>query len=658
MAKVPDGKRARHAALVAELAEHDRRYYVLDDPSITDADYDRLFAELVELEARYPDLVSPESPSQRVGGAVAAGFASLEHRAPMLSLANGFDEMDLVEFDRRVREGLGADEVAYALETKLDGLAISLSYERGRLIAAATRGDGLTGEDVTHNVRTIRAVPLKMTGEEPPPDFLEVRGEIYLPRRAFERLNAAHLDAGQKPFANPRNAAAGSLRQLDPSVTADRALTLYCYGIGAVEGAELPATHSGTLAWLERRGFRISPLNEVARGPDACLEYYRRILERRDTLPYDIDGIVIKVDDLAAREELGQVARAPRWALAMKFPPEEAQTTVEAIEVQVGRTGALTPVAKLAPVTVGGVTVTSATLHNADEVARKDVRVGDTVTVRRAGDVIPEVVRVEMDHRPRDAQPFEMPAEVPEFARERLLRQLEHFVSRKAMDIEGLGARIVAQFVDADLVARPSDLYFLERERLLALERFGEKSVDNLLAAIDASRETTLGRFLFALGIPEVGEVTAQALAARFGDLDRLAEASQETLLDVEDVGPVVAASIVRFFESETNRAEIARLTNDAGIHWPVPETPESGAALEGLTFVLTGSLEGFTRDELSAAIAAQGGRVTGSVSKKTDYVVAGASPGSKLDKAERLGVPVLDETGIRALLEAGPEAP
>lgn len=647
----PDSARARHAELVAQISEHDRRYYVLDDPSITDAAYDRLFAELLELEKAHPELVSPQSPSQRVGGSVAAGFEALRHRAPMLSLNNGFEERDLIEFDRRVREALGEDEVEYALETKLDGLAISLSYEQGRLVSAATRGDGETGENVTHNVRTIRAVPLAMTGDEAPPEFIEVRGEIYLPRRAFERLNSAQLDTGSKPFANPRNAAAGSLRHLDPSVTADRPLTIYCYGLGAVEGAALPQTHAETLAWLERRGFRISPLNEVTRGVEGCLDYYRRVLERRSELAYDIDGIVVKVNDLRAREELGQVARAPRWALAMKFPPEEAQTLVEAIEVQVGRTGALTPVAKLKPVTVGGVTVSSATLHNADEVARKDVRVGDTVTVRRAGDVIPEVVRVELEHRPDDAEPFQMPDEVPEFERERRLRQLEHFVSRKAMDIEGLGSKIVAQLVDAGLVSRPSDLYGLERDALVELERLGEKSVDNLLAAIDASRKTTLARFLFALGIPEVGEVTAASLAARFGDLDALAEASEEDLLDVEDVGPVVAGAIVRYFADPQNRDEIARLTGEAGIHWPKAAARPEDDSLEGLTFVLTGTLEGFTRDELTAEIGARGGRVTGSVSKKTDYLVAGASPGSKRDKAERLGVPILDEAGIRAML-------
>ena len=647
----PDSARARHAELVKEITEHDRRYYVLDDPSITDAAYDRLFAELLEIEKAHPELITSESPSQRVGGTVAAGFETVRHRMPMLSLSNGFEAQDLVDFDRRVRDALGRDEIDYALETKLDGLAISLSYERGRLVSAATRGDGETGENVTHNVRTIRAVPLAMTGDETPPEFIEVRGEIYLPRRAFERLNAAQLDAGSKPFANPRNAAAGSLRHLDPSVTAERPLTIYCYGVGAVEGAELPTTHARTLAWLERRGFRISPLNEVARGVEGCLEYYRRVLERRTGLAYDIDGIVVKVNDLGARKELGQVARAPRWALAMKFPPEEAQTLVEAIDVQVGRTGALTPVAKLRPVTVGGVTVSSATLHNADEVARKDVRVGDTVTVRRAGDVIPEVVRVEMAHRPDDAQPFEMPEAVPEFERERRLRQLEHFVSRKAMDIEGLGSKIVAQLVDADLVSRPSDLYGLEREALLELERLGEKSVDNLLAAIDASRQTTLARFLFALGIPEVGEVTASSLAARFGDLDALAEASEEDLLKVEDVGPIVAGAIVRFFADPENRDELTRLTDEAGIHWPKPANRAQDDSLEGLTFVLTGTLEGFTRDELTAAISARGGRVTGSVSKKTDYVVAGASPGSKRDKAERLGVPILDEAGIRSML-------
>lgn len=648
--------RARHAALVAEIKAHDRRYYALDDPSITDAEYDRLFAALQALEAADPTLIDADSPTQRVGGQVRDGFASVRHAQPMLSLANGFDASDLEDFDRRVRKGLGLDAdappVAYAAETKLDGLAISLRYEAGVLTVAATRGDGSTGEDVTHNVRTVRSIPLRLDTADPP-EVLEVRGEIYMPRSGFDRLNDAQLEAGQKPFANPRNAAAGSLRQLDPNVTATRPLTMYCYGVGEIRGAPLPATHSATLEWLAALGLRTSPLSAVVEGASGALAYYDSVLQQRDGLAYDIDGVVIKVNGLADQLELGQFARAPRWALAMKFPPEEAQTEVLAIDVQVGRTGALTPVARLAPVRVGGVTVTNATLHNEDELRRRDVRVGDTVTVRRAGDVIPEIVRVELDRRPPDTAPFEMPAYSKSFDRERRIRGLEHFVSRRAMDIDGLGERIVAQLVDAGLVETPADLYTLEADALLALERMGEKSVDNLLGAIARSRRTTLSRFLYALGIPEVGEVTATAYAQHFGRLEPLLEADAETLMEIPDVGPVVARETVACLSDPATRTLITRLREEGGVHWPehVNSGGEDGP-LTGQTFVITGTLEAFTRDELTARLVALGARVTGSVSSKTRYLVAGSAAGSKLDKAQRLGVTVLDEAGVIELIE------
>lgn len=658
MARIPKSALARHAALSAQIREHDRRYYQLDDPSITDAQYDALFAELLALESAHPDLVGPDSPSQRVGGQVSAGFASVRHAVPMLSLANGFNDQDLIDFDRRVREGLGRGEddgpVAYVAETKLDGLAISVRYEDGRMVVAATRGDGSEGEDVTHNVRTIRSIPLRLgppSGGEVP-EIIEVRGEIYMPRSGFERLNDHQLQTGQKPFANPRNAAAGSLRQLDPTITAQRPLAMYCYGVGECRGVALPESHSALLAWLATLGFRVSPLTKPVCGAEGALEYYHNMLTQRPDLAYDIDGVVIKVDARIDQEELGYVARAPRWALAMKFPPEEARTEVLAIEVQVGRTGALTPVARLAPVHVGGVTVTNATLHNEDEVRRRDVRVGDTVTVRRAGDVIPEIVRVELELRPDGTVPFEMPAYTPEFERERRIRGLVHFVSRRAMDVEGLGDKLVEQLVDAGLVESPADLFSLERERLLALDRMGEKSVDNLLTAIDRARETTLARFLFALGIPEVGEVTAAAYAAHFRDLDPLLSADAESLMLIPDVGPVVARETVQFLATPATRELIARLRTEASVHWPAPAGAAAGdGPLTGSTFVITGTLEGFTRDELTDRLTALGARVTGSVSKKTSYLVAGDAAGSKLDKAERLGVPVLDEAAVMELI-------
>jgi DNA ligase (NAD+) len=637
--------------LRAAIRQHDHRYYVLDDPAISDAAYDGLMQELIALEAAHPELHDAGSPSQRVGGAVAGGFAEIRHLQPMLSLANVFSAEEFREFDDRVRKLLGHSEVVYAAETKLDGLAISLIYEHGSLVRAATRGDGEHGEDVTSNVRTLRAVPLRLA-LEPAPALLEVRGEIYIDHRGFERLNEAQRARGDKIFANPRNAAAGSLRQLDPRITASRPLTMFCYALGQVDGLEVPESHGECLALLGRLGFRVSPETRLAHGVEEALAYYREIAVRRSSLQYDIDGVVFKVDSRREQDQLGQVARAPRWAVAFKFPPEEKPTQVLAIDVQVGRTGALTPVARLAPVLVGGVTVTNATLHNADELKRKDVRVGDTVLVRRAGDVIPEIAAVLLNLRPEGATPFVMPESVPGQAEAQRIQAILHFASRRAMDIEGLGEKLIAQFADAELVSDASDLYDLQMEEIAALERLGEKSAQNLIRAIDHSRQTTLPRFLYALGIREVGEATARQLVAHFGGLDALMEATPAQLEDVPDVGPAVAASIHGFFQQPANRVLVARL-RERGVHWeehsPAPAASE--LPLVGITIVLTGSLSGLTRGEASERLRALGAKVAGSVSAKTSLVFAGAEAGSKAEKAAALGVPVLDEVALQRLL-------
>lgn len=646
----PERARRRAAKLREEIEHHNHRYYVLDDPAIPDADYDALMRELQALEEKHPELVDPSSPTRRVGAAPADGFVEVAHLSPMLSLANAFDEADFDEFLERVLRVLDLEQVEMVAETKLDGLAISLVYEHGRLVRAATRGDGTTGEDVTSNVRTIRAVPLRLRTDAPPA-LVEIRGEIYLDKDGFRRLNERQEADGQKTFANPRNAAAGSLRQLDPGVTATRPLTLYCYGVGHFEGAERPARQSDVLALLADWGQRVSPETRVLADADACRAFYRDMAERRAALDYEIDGIVYKVNDLARQHTLGSVSRAPRWAVAWKFPPDERMTRVLAIDVQVGRTGALTPVARLEPVFVGGVTITNATLHNADEIRRKDVRVGDTVVVRRAGDVIPEVVRVVPEMRPADAQPYELPDRVPEQALAQRIRQIIHFASRRAMDIEGLGNKLVDRLVREGYVETPADLYRLEAETLAGLERMGEKSAANLVAAIDASRATTLPRFVHALGIPEVGEATAESLAAAFGALDRLRAAPAETLEAVPDVGPIVAARIREWFDEPENVA-LVRDLEALGVHWPEHEpAPPAGDALAGLSCVITGTLEGMTRDEVRDALRAHGAKVTGSVSKKTDFVVAGESPGSKYDKALELGVPVLDGAALEEVL-------
>jgi DNA ligase (NAD+) len=673
------GAAERIARLRDEIRGHDHRYYALDAPSIPDADYDALVAELRALEAEHPELVTPDSPTQRVGGAPVDGFAEVRHETPMLSLDNAFSAEDALAFDRRARERLGGDagpleRLAYFCEPKIDGLAISLLYADGVLVRAATRGDGTTGEDVTANARTIRSLPLRLQGEGWP-RRLEVRGEVFLDKRGFTRLNAAQAAAGQKTFANPRNAAAGSLRQLDPKVTASRPLDLFVYALASREDAAdrsgLPDGHGATLALLGRWGLRTCPDAERVEDAAGLLAYYERIGAARARLPYDIDGVVYKVDSFAAQRALGAVSRAPRWAIAHKFPAEERSTVLREVEFQVGRTGALTPVARLEPVLVGGVTVSNVTLHNMDEVERKDVRLGDTVVVRRAGDVIPEIVRVLPEKRPPRARKVKLPERCPSCGArvERNAEQavarcvaglrcpaqrkeaLRHFASRRALDVEGLGEKITDQLVDAGLVETPADLFGLTVAQLAALDRMGEKSAANLVAAIERSRRTTLGRFLYALGIRDVGEVTAEALARHFGALDAIAAADQVALEAVPDVGPVVAARVVEFFADRANR-KVVDAIRAAGVRWEegAPRAAQGGA-LDGKTFVITGTLPGMSRDEAKALIVAAGGKVTGSVSKKTDYLVLGAEPGSKLADAERLGVAIIDADALKALV-------
>lgn len=658
-----------------QIRNHNYRYHVLDDPEVPDAEYDRLMRELIALEEKYPELVTPESPTQRVGAEPVAAFGTIEHKVPMLSLENAFSEDELEDFDRRVRARLeiedAGDLIYYAAEPKLDGAAVSLLYEQGRLVRGATRGDGTTGEDITHNVRTIEGVPLRLLGDGYP-DVLEVRGEVFMPKAGFEAYNARALAAGEKTFVNPRNAAAGSLRQLDPKLTAQRPLDIYLYAVGYVEGGDLADRHSLILDQLQGWGLKTCPERTVVEGIAGCLEYYARIGQRRDDLPYDIDGVVYKVDSLADQRELGFVSRAPRWAIAHKFPAQEELTKVKAVEFQVGRTGALTPVARLEPVFVGGVTVSNATLHNIDELHRKDVRVGDTVIIRRAGDVIPEVVSVVKAKRAKKARRVELPTNCPVcgsavervegeavarctgglFCAAQRIEALKHFVSRRAMDIEGLGTKLIEQLVAGHHVRTPADLYSLSAETLASLDRMAEKSAQNLVSAIEQSKSTTLARFLFSLGIREVGEATASSLASHFGNLAALMEASHDDLLAVDDVGPIVAARITAFFAEQHNRDVIQDLIA-AGVSWPDVQPADSGAggALEGKTFVLTGTLPTMTRDEAKERIQRSGGKVVGSVSSKTSFLVAGAKAGSKLSKAQSLGVAILSEDELLDIL-------
>ncbi|MCB1800878.1 MAG: NAD-dependent DNA ligase LigA [Gammaproteobacteria bacterium] len=730
---------ARLAELRSLIAQYDYQYYVLDAPEVPDSEYDRLFRELRELESAHPDLVTPDSPSQRVSGTPLPAFEEVEHQLPMLSLDNALTAESMTEFDRRVRERLKRKgDIVYVAEPKLDGLAISLRYERGVLVQAATRGDGRRGENVTQNVRTISAVPLRLRGEGWP-RVLEVRGEIFMPRKGFEALNERQRNAGEKTFVNPRNAAAGSLRQLDPSITAQRPLTIFCYGIGAVEGGKVADRQSSAMARLRDWGLPVSPELEVLSGLAACNEYFDRIGKRRTKLAYDIDGVVFKVDSIADQQALGFVARAPRWAIARKFPAQEELTRVEAIEFQVGRTGAVTPVARLQPVFVGGVTVSNATLHNMDEVARKDVRVGDTVFIRRAGDVIPEVVRVLIDRRPADAVPVAMPLHCPEcgsdilkpegeavarcsgglFCPAQRKEAIKHFAARRAMDIDGLGDKLVEQLVDSGFVEDPADLFALDVETLAGLERMGQKSAQNLVDALQRARSTTLPRFLFALGILGIGETIAANVAAACRTLDavmalRLADLveikdsqakrlhellsgqvdqgrpvieiepmpdakwfthvhaallaerfktvaeavaggaqglANEPNIKIEGIGDVLAEKLVTFFRQPHNREVIAKL-RQAGVRWPeVEEVADPGQLpLAGKTFVLTGTLSQ-PREHFKARLQSAGAKVAGSVSKKTDYLVAGEEAGSKLAKAESLGVAVLDEDALLAML-------
>jgi DNA ligase (NAD+) len=743
--------RSRAEELRRRIDHHNHRYYVLDDPEVPDAEYDRLMRELQDLEARFPALVVPESPTQRVGAKPLEGFVEVEHRVPMLSLENALDEDEMRAFDRRVCERLGLDRVEYLAEPKLDGLAIGLTFTRGVLIRAATRGDGRRGEDVTAQVRTIRSVPLRLRGEGLP-SLMEVRGEVFLPKAGFEAINAKAREEGTRTFANPRNAAAGSLRQLDPGITAQRPLDMFCYGLGAVEGGSLASTQSASLDLLRKWGLRISPELRVLKGVDACIAYHRKIEAMRGALEYDIDGVVFKVNDLAGQETLGFVARAPRWAVAYKFPAQEEITGVEAVEFNVGRTGAVTPVARLKPVFVGGATVSNATLHNMDEVLRKDVRAGDTVFVRRAGDVIPEVVRVLKERRPEGTHPVELPQTCPEcgslvvkpegeavarctgglYCPAQRKEAIRHFASRRAMDIEGLGEELVEQLVNTGLLEDPAGIYALKdkADQLVTLERMGEKSVRNLLDAIEKSKSTTLARFIYALGIRDVGEATAEALADRFPNLDDLMEVRVERLVrqrgikgvgpttarsirdflggpadlvserdfadwlsaqkipgvsgkvaraladrfgdldslraagleDLENrksslvsgVGEAVAERISDFFAEPHNRQAIARL-RAAGVSWETPKEPAPAPAsdeqpLMGKTVVITGTLSR-SRDRIKTALQAKGAKVTGSVSKKTDYLIVGGDPGSKLVKARELGVAVIDEDGLAKIL-------
>jgi DNA ligase (NAD+) len=672
MAAAPVQARKRAAELRELLDGYNYHYYVLDEPQIPDAEYDRLLRELAGIEASHADLQLPESPTQRVGATPASSFAAAPHASPMLSLDNAFSETEVAEFDNRVRNRLEANEpVKYAAEPKLDGTAIALRYADGRLVRAATRGDGRVGEDVTHNVRTIRSVPLKLRGKGWPAE-LEVRGEVFMPKAGFEALNARAREAGEKTFANPRNAAAGSLRQLDAAITATRPLDVFFYVL--VDASDLGFdSHLASLQALQAWGFRICPDSRLVSGPEGCIEFYQWLGEQREGLPYDIDGVVYKVDAFAQQGRLGFVSRAPRWAIAHKFPAQEELTRVESVEWQVGRTGALTPVARLKPVFVGGVTVSNATLHNVGELHRKDVRPGDEVIVRRAGDVIPEVVRVVPEKRPRGATQVPLPTACPICSSDVLLPEgeavarctgglfcpaqrkeaLRHFASRRALDIEGLGAKLVDQLVDQGVVASLADVFSLTAEQLASLDRMGPKSAENLVAAIDRSRQTSLPRFLFALGIREVGEATAATLAGKLGSLQAIADASEEELQALPDIGPIVAAHVYAFFRQPHNQ-EVIKALQDNGVQWSnieVMDSPDE-QPLAGLRIVITGSFPSITRAEAKSGLEALGAKVTASVSAKTSFVASGTDPGSKHQRAESLGVPILDEAGLKELLE------
>ncbi len=652
-----------------QINEYNYHYYVLDAPLITDLEFDRLFRKLQALEVQYPQFFSEDSPTQRVGVAPLKAFREVKHELPMLSLDNAFDDEEVQAFDRRVHERLGMESaIEYVCEPKLDGLAVSLRYEKGSLRLGATRGDGMSGEEVTANLRTISAIPLHLRGKDFPL-VLEVRGEVYMPKAGFDKLNAKAAQTGEKIFVNPRNAAAGSLRQLDSRITATRPLAFFCHGVGIVEAGNMPDTQSACLAQLKDWGFPVNPLIEVVSGIAEALVFFQRIAKKRPLLPYEIDGVVYKVNRFALQKQLGFITRSPRWALAHKFPAEEVSTQLEAVEFQVGRTGAITPVARLQPVFVGGVTVSNASLHNMDEVKRKDLRIGDTVIIRRAGDVIPEVVGPIKERRPQAAKKIILPTHCPvchssieQVEGEAIARctaglycsaqrkeAIKHFAARRAMDIEGLGDKLVDQLVDEQLIENIADLYSLQLKELSSLERMGEKSALNLLEQLEKSKATSFARFLYALGIREVGEATAKALARYYGNLKNLFTATEESLQEVPDIGPIVAKHIVYFFKEKHNREIIDKLLKN-GLHWQEVSQPQS-SALAGKIFVLTGTLEKLTRDQAKDRLESLGAQVSESVSKKTTYVVVGSEPGSKLAKAEKLGVEILKEADFLKLI-------
>ncbi|EIJ41720.1 DNA ligase, NAD-dependent [Beggiatoa alba B18LD] len=675
---VPSTIQQQINTLRQELNKHSYNYYVLDAPTIPDSEYDRLMRELETLEAQYPETITSDSPTQRVGGQALSQFAEFVHKQPMLSLNNAFSQEELNDFDRRIREKLNLDSIEYTAEPKIDGLAISLHYENGILVAAATRGDGTHGEDVTQNIRTIKIIPLRLQGDDYPA-ILEVRGEVYMPLAKFNAYNQQQKQKGERVFANPRNAAAGSLRQLDPRMTASRPLSMTCYGTGIIEGGTLPDKYSDIVACLKRWGLPTSAYFKVVQGAQGCWDYYEDLHKQRAKMPFDIDGVVYKVNSNKQRDIMGFISRAPRWALAHKMPAQEVMTELLAIDIQVGRTGALTPVARLAPVSVGGVTVTNATLHNQDEIDRKDIRVGDTVIIRRAGDVIPEIVASVLEKRPANSQAFVLPTQCPvcgsavvRLKEEAVARcegslncpaqrkqAIQHFASRKAMNIEGLGEKLIEQLVDANLIHNPADLYRLTSDQLANLERMGKKSADNVIQALTNSRQTTLARFLYALGIREVGESTARTLANYFGDLNAIQQASEIDLQKVPDVGEVVAQQIYHFFHEPHNQAIILKL-QQAGVQWatinPVASNATSNnvtnttatnvnSIFTGKSVVLTGTLTQMSREDATERLLQMGAKVSSSVSKKTDYVVAGENAGSKLEKAQTLGVTILDES-------------
>jgi len=669
--------RQQIAELSAIIAQHEYQYYVLDAPTISDSEYDGLYRQLADLEQEFPQLITADSPTQRVGGVALGKFGIVTHRQAMLSLNNAFSESELLAFDKRIRDSLGINQIEYAVEPKFDGLAITLTYENGVFVQGATRGDGYKGENVTHNLRTIRAIPTKLLTPDPP-QLLEVRGEVIMLKRDFERLNLAQEKLGAKLFANPRNAAAGSLRQLDPQITATRPLHFFAYGLGEAIGTPALKSHAEAMDYLTSLRLPVSDLRGVKLNAAGLQDYYAEIGQKRISLPFDIDGVVYKVNQFSQQKELGFVSRAPRWAIAHKYPAEEAQTIVEDITVQVGRTGAITPVARLKAVFVGGVTVTNATLHNEDELRRKDIRIGDTVIVRRAGDVIPEVVSVVLDQRQENAPLFTMPSSCPECGShiERPLDEaiarctgglicpaqrkqaITHFASRRAMDIEGMGDKLADQLVEANLVKSLDDIYKLDVATLANLERMAIKSANNVVNALESSKNTTLARFIYGLGIRNVGEATAKDLSLHFGNLQALLYANMDDLLQVNDVGPIVADALLQFLSEPHNRQVIESM-RQLGVHWPENNGKQkaTGVLLDKV-FVLTGTLPNLSRDAAQALIEAAGGKVTSSVSKKTHFVVAGAEAGSKLEKALSLKVTVIDEDGLMQLLAENPDSP